>query len=143
METSADVLSLVGFALVFLGTTSLLIQLQSFLTHRLLSSLERHGVEGEAIVKRQDRMAGQARVYFEVRLPEGVQRPEFYELFLTSPGPEGTVMPVVYDGRKPSRAKIGTRQEIDFRLERRLVQVMGGGGLVMFVGGVVLLFAVG
>jgi hypothetical protein len=140
VETSTAVLLLLGVVLVFLSTLSLLVQLQSFLTHRLLSGLERHGVEGEAIAIRQDRVAGQARVYFEVRLPEGEPRSEFYELFLTSPGPEGTVMPVVYDRRKPSRAKIGTRQEIDFRAERRLVRVMGGGGLVMFVGGVVLLF---
>ncbi|OUC96943.1 DUF3592 domain-containing protein [Streptomyces swartbergensis] len=140
METSTAVLLALGFVLVFLATISLLMQLQSFLTHRHLSSLERHGVEGEAIAIRRDVMAGQARVYFEVRLPEGEPRSEFYELFLTSPGPDGTVMPVVYDRRKPSRAKIGTRQEINFRAERRLVQVMGGGGLVMFVVGVVLLF---
>lgn len=139
METSTVFLAL-GFALVFLATITLVVQLDSFLTHRLLSNLERHGVEGEAIARRQDVMAGQARVYFEVRLPEGEPRAEFYELFLTSPGPAGTVVPVVYDRRKPSRAKTGTRQEIDFRAERRLVQVMGGGGLVMFVAGVVLLF---
>jgi len=143
VEDSTTVLSVLGFALVFLGTTTLFIQLESFLTHRHLSNLERHGVEGEAVVRRQDRMAGQARVYFEVRLPEGEPRAEFYELFLTSPGPEGTAVPVVYDRRKPSRAKTGTRQEIDFREERRLVQWMGGGGLVMFVAGVVLLFTFG
>lgn len=125
---------------MFLATISLVMQLDGYLTHRLLSALERHGVEGEAIAVRQDRMAGQARVYFEVRLPDGERGSEFYELFLTSPGPVGTVMPVVYDRRKPRRAKIGTRQEIDFRAERRLVRVMGGGGLLMFVAGTVLLF---
>ncbi|MFF7866500.1 DUF3592 domain-containing protein [Streptomyces qaidamensis] len=140
MATSTAVLLALGFGLVFLATISLIMQLDSYLTHRLLSALERHGVEGEATAVRQDVMAGQARVHFEVRLPEGEPRSEFYELFLVSPGPVGTVMPVVYDRRKPRRAKTGTRQEIDFRAERRLVQVMGGGGLVMFVAGVVLLF---
>jgi hypothetical protein len=140
VATSTAVLLALGFGLVFLATISLIMQLESCLTHRLLSALERHGVEGEAIAVRQDVMAGQARIYFEVRLPEGGRSSEFYELFLTSPGPVGTVMPVVYDRRKPRRAKIGTRQEIDFRAERRLVQVMGGGGLVMFVAGTVLLF---
>ncbi|MFJ4537966.1 hypothetical protein ACIP39_18670 [Streptomyces tibetensis] len=75
MATSTAVLVLLGFGLVFLATISLIMQLDSLLAHRLLSALERHGVEGEAIAVRQDVVAGQARVSFEVRLPEGEEGP--------------------------------------------------------------------
>lgn len=47
------------------------------------------------------------------------------------PGPEGTVVPVVYDRRKPQRAKTGTREELDFDKERPVVLLLGGAGLVL------------
>lgn len=47
------------------------------------------------------------------------------------PGPEGTVVPVVYDRRKPQRAKTGTREEPDFDKERPVVLLLGGAGLVL------------
>ncbi|MFF5945836.1 hypothetical protein ACFY7X_34840 [Streptomyces althioticus] len=53
-------------------------------------------------------------------------------------GPEGTVVPVVYDGRKPRRAKTGVRKDLDFDKERPVVLLVGGTGLLLLATGALL-----
>ncbi|MFR9789629.1 DUF3592 domain-containing protein [Streptomyces sp. MB22_4] len=138
MGKPGGVVDLLGLLFMILGSMGVLIQLTSFATYRRLRILERSGTEGEAVVVRHDRMDGLHRVYLRVRLPEGGEGREFYERHRELIGGPGTVVPVVYDRRKPSRAKTGSREDYDYRAERLAVYLLGCGGLVLFVAGFVM-----
>ncbi|MGW0823339.1 hypothetical protein [Streptomyces sp. NPDC002845] len=129
----------VGGLLEMVGFGAFVSQLGIFLTYRRLRNLARHGIEGEAVATTQEYYgSGKHRVHYEIRLPEGEPKAEFYALQRDLPDP-GTVVPVVYDRRKPRRAKTGLLKDIDYRPERLVVFVLGYGGLALFVAGFVLL----
>ncbi|GAA4006768.1 DUF3592 domain-containing protein [Streptomyces sp. NBC_01352] len=135
--------STVGFVvaglLVMAGFAAMIIQSTTFLTYHRLRNLVRHGVEGEAVSTTHDYYGGgRYRVRYEVLLLEGEPRAEFREVQRDQPSP-GMVVPVVYDRRKPRRAKTGFLKDIDYRAERILVFILGYGGLAMFVAGILLL----
>ncbi|MER6333472.1 DUF3592 domain-containing protein [Streptomyces sp. NPDC001034] len=138
MGKPGGAVDLIGIIFIVLGTMGIFIQMTSFVVYRRLRILERVGVEGEAVVGRHDRMDGLHRIYFQVRLPEGRSGKEFYEKHLELIGEPGAVVPVIYDRRKPGRAKTGSRADIEYRAERFAVYLLGGGGLTLFVAGFVM-----
>lgn len=132
----------VSCILQVVGFIAVVAQISIFLTYRRLRNLARHGVEGEAVVTAQEYYgSGKQRVHYEVRLPEGEPRAEFQAVQRELPGP-GAVVPVVYDRRKPRRAKTGSLSDIDYRAERIVVFVLGYGGLAAYIAGIVLLVMV-
>ncbi|WP_320784702.1 hypothetical protein [Streptomyces sp. CRN 30] len=110
----------------------------NYATYRRMQHLKRHGVDGQAIYKFHEYVTNSHRAFFDVCLPEGQPRARFYEYMQGLPGPEGTAVPVVYDSRKPKRAKTGVRAELDFDAERPVVLLVGGGGLAMIAIGALL-----
>lgn len=135
-------IDLLGILFVFLGTIGLIMQLQSSFDYRRLRRLERVGVEGEAAISRWEPAGGRMRLYLQVCLPEGRPAGEFEEVMLEPAGSPGDVVPVIYDPEKPTRAKTGTRGDLDYRAERLAVYLFGGGGGALFVAGVVMIFLV-
>lgn len=113
------------------GCFALLAQSDNFVDYRLLRNLKHHGVDGQAVYKFYEYVTNSHRAFFDVCLPEGKPPARFHEYMQALPGPEGTVVPVVYDSRKPQRAKTGTRPDLDFDKERPVVLLMGGTGLVL------------
>ncbi|WP_308406973.1 hypothetical protein [Streptomyces sp. AC555_RSS877] len=75
---------------------------------------------------------------FDVCLPEREPQASFHEYMQGLPGSVGTVVPVVYDSRKPQHAKTGTRENLDFDGERLVVLFAGGTGLVLLGVGALL-----
>ncbi|MGW1008385.1 hypothetical protein [Streptomyces sp. NPDC002520] len=101
----------VGFVLMGLGALICFLDLTGLLRFLKLRHLQRHGVEGEAASMRQEWIRKRHRVYYPLRLPKDPARrqvPRFIEVGVEPRGPVGTVVPAVYDPRKPSRAKTGT-----------------------------------
>ncbi|MEW1780117.1 DUF3592 domain-containing protein [Streptomyces sp. NPDC086777] len=135
-------IDLLGILCVILGTVGLILQLQSAWDYRRLRRLERQGVEGEATITRWEPVRGQMRLYLQVSLPEGRSAGEFEEVMLEPVGSPGDVVPVVYDPEMPTRAKTGTRGDIDYKDDRLVVHLFGGGGGTLFVAGVVMIFLV-
>ncbi|MDQ1047848.1 DUF3592 domain-containing protein [Streptomyces sp. V4I2] len=130
---------ILGIGLIVFGVFALLAQSGNFVTYRLMRNLKHHGVDGQAVYKSHEYANPRSqRVYFDVRLPEGEPRAEFHEYMQGLPGPEGTVVPVVYDRRKPRRAKTGTRKDLNFDAERLVVLFAGGTGLALLAVGVLL-----
>ncbi|SEC88543.1 hypothetical protein SAMN04490357_3162 [Streptomyces misionensis] len=113
------------------GCFALLAQSGNFVIYRLMRGLKHHGVEGQAVYAFHEYATGSHRVFFDVCLPEGAPPARFHEHMRELPGPEGTVVPVVYDSRKPRRAKTGVRKDLDFDKERPVVLLVGGTGLVL------------
>ncbi|MEV5706866.1 hypothetical protein [Actinoallomurus sp. NPDC052274] len=103
-----------------------------------LRRLQRHGVEGEAVSTLQEWIRGGHRVYYDVRLDEGSPRASFIEVGPEPRGPVGTVVPVVYDRRKPKRAQTGTLEDIDLTEEWFYVKLFWGPGLMCIFVGTVL-----
>lgn len=129
-----------GLILICLGLLSLFAQSGSFLLHRRLQALKHHGVNGQAVYVFHDYVTNSNRVFFDVCLPEGEPPARFSEYMQTVPGPEGTVVPVVYDSRKPKRAKTGVREELDYGSEWGSVILLGFGGLGLIgIGGLLCL----
>jgi hypothetical protein len=135
-------IDLLGILFVFLGTIGLIMQLQSARDYRRLRRLERDGVEGEAAITRWEPVRGQVRLYLRVCLPEGRSAGEFEEVMLEPVGSPGDVVPVIYDAEKPTRAKTGTRRDLDYKDDRLVVYLFGGGGGTLFVAGLVMIFLV-
>ena len=128
-----------GVVLALFGCFALLAQSGSFVNYRLMRNLKRHGVDGQAIYKfREYANPRSDRVFFDICLPEGEPRARFHEYMQELPGPEGTVVPVVYDIRKPRRAKTGVRKDLDFDKEQPVVLLLGGTGLVLLSVGALL-----
>ncbi|MFI7505158.1 DUF3592 domain-containing protein [Streptomyces sp. NPDC049687] len=141
MENSTGGL-IVGFLMVMAGTAALITQSTTFVLYRRLRNLARHGVEGEAVsVDQKYAGTGEYHIHYEIRLADGEPGAEFRER-QRGMADLGTVVPVVYDRRKPRRAKRGFLKDIDYRGERNIVLVFGYGGLAVFAGGVALLVAV-
>ncbi|MGW9437549.1 hypothetical protein [Streptomyces sp. NPDC055607] len=100
--------------------------------------LELRGVEGEAVSSMHDFMNGKFRVHYRISLPGGERVAYFYELQVTEPDPVGTVVPVVYDRKRPSRAQTGTLADVDSSSEGWIAKHVTGGAVAAFVLGLVL-----
>ncbi|WP_329272086.1 hypothetical protein [Streptomyces pseudovenezuelae] len=127
-----------GLVLMLLGFFALLAQSGNFVEYRLMRKLKHHGVDGQAVYKFYEYVTNSHRAFFDVCLPEGEPPARFHEYMQALPGPEGTVVPVVHDSRKPRHAKTGTRADLDFDKERPVVLLMGGTGLVLLGVGALL-----
>ncbi|MFE1787554.1 MULTISPECIES: DUF3592 domain-containing protein [Streptomyces] len=123
------VLVVVGVVLVMVGLAAVVFTLGNLVEFLRMRALERRGIEGEAVSVVQDWMNHKYRVHYRVCLPEGGRDERFYEVGVEEPEPLGTVFPVVYDRKKPSRAKLGTRQNIDFATEGLIVKLAWGIGV--------------
>ncbi|MGW5367643.1 hypothetical protein ACWER6_30390 [Streptomyces sp. NPDC004009] len=120
-----------GLVLIVFGFFALLAQSGNFVEYRIMRHLKHHGVNGQATFRFHEYATNSHLAFFDVCLPEGEPPARFHEYMRTLPGPEGTLVPVVYDSRKPQRAKTGTRKELDFDKERPVVLLVGGTGLVL------------
>ena len=129
----------VSAALVALGVFACFINSAGMVKCLKLRRLQRRGVEGEAVSTLQEWIRGGGhRVYYDICLDEGSARASFIEVGPEPRGPVGTVVPVVYDRRKPKRAQTGTLKDIDLTEEWFYVKLLWGPGLVcIFVGTVV------
>lgn len=132
------VLFVVGTICVVLGLLASVAQLGNLVEYRRMRALERRGVEGEAVSVAHGWRDGRICVYYRVLLPAGDRVPTFYELTNEMPDPLGTVFPVVYDRKNPRRAMIGTTEDIDSTAEGQIVKYVGGGGLLTFAVGLLL-----
>ena len=106
----------VGFVLIGIGALTCFANSGGLVAFLKLRNLKRRGLEGEAVSTLQEWISSGHRVYYTVLLPEGSsqsQPPQFIEVGVEPRGPVGTVVPVVYDRRKPSRARTGTLTDID------------------------------
>ncbi|MEU4272970.1 DUF3592 domain-containing protein [Streptomyces sp. NPDC026092] len=128
----------VGACLAIVGGFFALVTTGNVLTFLRLRALERRGVEGEAVSYAHDVMNGKIRVHYRVSLPEGERQGDFYELQVQEPAPVGTVVPVVYDRKRPSRAKTGALEDIDSSSEGWIAKYVTGGGLALLALGIVL-----
>lgn len=131
----------VGIVLAGLGALICFLDLTGLLKFLKQRNLQRHGVEGEAFSERQEWIREGHRVYYQIRLPEapdGHRAPRFIEVGVEPRGPVGTVVPVVYDPRKPSRARTGTRADMEMSEERSLVLFFWVPGLTCVAVGAVL-----
>ncbi|WP_405949971.1 hypothetical protein OG588_29790 [Streptomyces prunicolor] len=134
-----SILLSLGIVLALFGVFALLAQSGSYAEYRLMRALRDHGVEGEAVFRREEYASGSKnRMYFDVCLPEGDVQAEFHEYLPGIPGPTGTVVSAVYDARNPKRARTGLRKDLDFEKEWPVVLLLEGGGLVLFGVGVLL-----
>lgn len=102
------VLVVVGVVLVMVGLAAVAFTVGNLVEFLRLRVLERRGVEGEAVSVLQDWMNHKYRVHYRVCVPEDGRDERFYVLSVEEPDPMGTVFPVIYDRKKPSRAKLGT-----------------------------------
>ncbi|WP_143070824.1 hypothetical protein [Streptomyces malaysiense] len=120
-----------GLVLILFGFFALLAQSGNLVEYRLMRNLKHHGVDGQAVYKFYEYVTNSHRAFFDVCLPQGEPPARFHEYMQALPGPEDTVVPVVYDSTKPQRARLGTREDLDFGKERPVVLLMGGTGLVL------------
>jgi hypothetical protein len=134
----SDLLIISGSILMMLGVFSLVAQAGNYVEYRLMQRLKHYGVDGQAVYAFKQYVTNSNRAFFDVILPEGQAPARFREYMRELPGPEGTVVPVVYDKRKPSRAKTGTREELDFDPEGWVVRLFVGAGLALMVTGALL-----
>ncbi|WP_033320896.1 hypothetical protein [Streptomyces yerevanensis] len=134
----------VGFVLMGIGALICFVDaagLQKFLK---LRNLKRRGVQGEAVSTLQEWISSGHRVYYDILLPGRSPQsrpPRFIELGVEPRGPVGTVVPVVYDRRKPSRARTGTLADIagiDQSEERLYVKLFWVPGLTCIAVGALL-----
>ena len=127
----------VGFVVMGIGVLICFANSGGLLHWLKLRNLKQRGVEGEAVSTLQEWISKGHRVYYTILLPEGSPRsrpPQFIEVGVEPRGPVGTVVPVVYDRRKPSRAKTGTLADIDdleLSEERFYVKLFWVPGLVL------------
>ncbi len=131
----------VGFVLMGIGVLLCFANSGGFVKFMKLRSLERHGVEGEAVSDLQEWISSGHRVYYHVRIPGAPPQdtpPQFIEVGPEPRGPVGTVVPVVYDRRKPKRAKTGSLAEIDSSEERGMVMFFWVPGLTLIIVGAAL-----
>ncbi|MBK3576825.1 hypothetical protein JHN63_24060 [Streptomyces sp. MBT65] len=130
-----------GFVLMGIGVLLCFANSGGFVKFMKLRSLERHGVEGEAVSDLQEWISSGHRVYYHIRIPGAPPQdepPHFIEVGPEPRGPVGTVVPVVYDRRKPKRAKTGSLAEIDSSQERGMVVFFWAPGLALIAVGAVL-----
>jgi hypothetical protein len=134
----------VGIVLIGIGALICFIDSGSLVKFLKLRNLKRRGVQGEAVSTLQEWISSGHRVYYDILLPERLPQsrpPRFIELGVEPRGPVGTVVPVVYDRRKPSRARTGTLSEIadiDLSEERIYLKLFWIPGLTCIVVGTVL-----
>ncbi|MEU0810423.1 DUF3592 domain-containing protein [Streptomyces sp. NPDC005970] len=135
------VLAMAGIILIVLGIVACVLNLGGLLIFLKLRQLKRHGVEGEAVSELQEWINSGHRVYYKI-VVHGIspqkRSPRFIEVGPEPQGPVGTVVPVVYDRRKPSRAKTGRLEDIDLSDEWGGVKLFYGTGLVLIGVGLVL-----
>lgn len=123
------------------GMGGVISQITTFLEYRLLLKLFRHGVDGEAVALDQTYYgSGRFRVRYQIRMPEEEREAEF-RVVRQGGAEAGEVVAVVYDRRKPERAKIGVHSEINYKAEQFFVFLVGYGGLTLFLGGIWLVIA--
>ncbi|MFC9856152.1 MULTISPECIES: hypothetical protein [unclassified Streptomyces] len=106
----------VGFVLIGIGALTCFANSGGLVAFLTLRNLKWRGVEGEAVSTLHEWTSSGHRVYYTVLLPEGSpqsQPPQFIEVGVEPRGPVGTVVPVVYDRRRPSRARTGTLPDIN------------------------------
>ncbi|MEU0600561.1 DUF3592 domain-containing protein [Streptomyces sp. NPDC006393] len=103
-----------------------------------LRRLQRHGIEGEAESVLEEGIRGGPRITYVIRLPDGEAVARFMETGVPSRGPVGTVVPVMYDRHKPSRARTGTLADIDPTEDGLYLRFFWGTGLALIAVGVVL-----
>lgn len=130
-----------GVIVIFLGIVACFLNLDGLFVFLKLRNLKRYGVEGEAVSELQEWISSGHRVYYKVLVSQTSPRkrsPRFIEVGPEPRGPVGTVVPVVYDRRKPSRAKTGTLADIDLSDEWDGVKLHWGTGLVCIGVGLVL-----
>ncbi|WP_420031370.1 hypothetical protein ACN2WE_00120 [Streptomyces sp. cg28] len=122
-----------GMLICFLNSGGLVIFLK-------LRALKLYGVEGEAIPTLDEWISKGRRVYYDVLIPGGdpMRPPRFIEIGRDPAGPVGSIVPVVYDRRKPKRARTGTLDEIDFADEWDGVKAFWGTGLAVMALGALL-----
>ena len=134
-----SILLSLGIVFALFGVSALLAQSGSCVEYRLMHALRDHGVDGEAVFRREEYASGSKnRMYFDVRLSDGEVQAEFHEYMSEVPGPAGTVVSAVYDARNPKRARTGLRKDLDFEKEWPVVLLLGGGGLMLLGVGVLL-----
>ncbi|MFD3924571.1 hypothetical protein [Streptomyces sp. NPDC058614] len=133
----------VGFVLMGLGALICFLNLTGLLQFLKLRKLQRYGVEGEAVSTREELLSSGPHVFYEILLPDSSIRdypPSFEEVGVDPQGPVGTLVPVVYDRRKPSRAKTGKLMDIDLSEERDMVMFFWIPGLTLItLGGLLAL----
>ncbi|WP_327317960.1 hypothetical protein [Streptomyces sp. NBC_01235] len=128
-----------GCVLIMFGCFALFAISGNIVKYRVMRKLKYHGVNGQAVYRFHEYANPRSqRVYFDVCLPEGVPPARFHEYMQGLPGPEGTVVPVVYDSRKPRYAMTGVLEDLDFDGERLVVLFAGGFGLGLLGIGAVL-----
>ncbi|WP_208029951.1 hypothetical protein [Streptomyces cyanogenus] len=106
-----------------------------------LWKLQRYGVEGEAVSWRQEWISSGHRVFHEIQLPGGVRPVNFIEVGVAPRGPVGDAVPVVYDRRKPKRARTGRLADIELGDEWLGVKLFWVPGLACIAVGTVLYIA--
>lgn len=135
------VLAMAGVILIVLGIVACVLNLGGLVIFLKLRNLKRRGVEGEAISELQEWIRAGHRVYYKILVP-GIspqqRSPRFIEVGPEPQGPVGTVVPVVYDRKKPSRAKTGTLADIDLSDEWGGVKAFWGTGFACVGLGLVL-----
>jgi hypothetical protein len=136
---NSDAAFVVSCILQIVGFGAAISQVSIFRTYRHLRNLALHGVEGEAVSVGQEYAgSGKYRVSYEIR-PAGSGSPAVFREVYAGMREAGETVPVVYDRRKPRRARTGFLGDIDYRAERLSVFVLGYGGAAVYVVGLVLL----
>ena len=135
------ILAVTGIVLISIGMVACALNSGGLVTFLKLRNLKRHDVEGEAVSELQEWISSGHRVYYQIRVPGASPQdipPQFIEVGPEPRGPVGTVVPVVYDRRKPKRAKTGSLAEIDSSEERGMVMFFWVPGLTLIIVGAVL-----
>lgn len=123
-------LTVIGALLIVFGGFALLVTTGGIALCLKLRALVRHGVEGDAVSYHHDWMNRKFRVHYRV-VVDGGRSGEFYELQVKEPEPVGSVAPVVYDPRRPSRAMVGTEKDVrkKYRSETGVLKGLVGVGV--------------
>lgn len=136
------ILAVTGIVLISIGMVACMLNSGGLFIFLKLRNLKRHGVEGEAVSELQEWIRSGHRVYYYVRLPGAAPQsvpPRFIEVGREPRGPVGTVVPVVYHRRKPSRAMTGKLADIDLSDEWGGVKAFRGTGFACIGLGLVLI----
>ena len=131
-----------GVILVVLDVVAYTLNSGGLVIFLKLRNLKRHDVEGEGVSELQEWISSGQRVYYYVRLPGAAPQsvpPRFIEVGPEPQGPVGTVVPVVYDSRKRSRARTGKLADIDLSDEWGGVKAFWGTGFACIGLGLVLI----